>query len=372
MRDDFTKLTIATIAKRAGFRCSNPGCGCSTVGPALGHEGIINVGIAAHITAASPGGPRFDPSLTPEQRRHESNGIWACQTDGKLIDSDSKHFTVEMLRKWKRSAEIQAFLALAAPHLTRDQRIARAGPDTVDRELELLGLTAQEYLESVTLPLIGAAQNDLAAFKHMPRWPRNAITLNLRITDGDHKQTFNASGLAAAVETFNEIVIIAPPGTGKTTTLLQLVEAILSQDNSVAVFIPLSEWSSQMDSFFQSIVRRRAFAGVQRSTWRCSHTTVGWFLFWTAGTNLTQHRESVLPAKLDYCSANLPTLASLSALGVKRWTCRFPGRWLRLTHFQKANSWRLRALCAVQKGRPFSITPGELPAFVIWWQSRYT
>jgi hypothetical protein len=168
-----------------------------------------------------------------------------------------------MLRKWKRAAEIRALLALAAPHLTRDQRIAPAAPSTLDRELERLGLAAQDYLESVTLPLISAAQTDLAAFKNMAGWPCHAIALNLRITDGDYKQAFNVCGLAAAVETFNEIVVIAPPGTGKTTTLLQLVEAILSQDNSVAVFIPLSEWSSQMDSFFQSIVHRRAFTGVQ-------------------------------------------------------------------------------------------------------------
>jgi hypothetical protein len=168
-----------------------------------------------------------------------------------------------MLRKWKRAAEIQALLALAAPHLTSCQRITPAAPGTLEQELERLGLTVQDYFESVTLPLISAAQTDLVAFKNMPGWPRHAIALNLRISDGDFKQAFNASGLAAAVETFNEIVVIAPPGTGKTTTLLQLVEAILSQGNMVAVFIPLSEWSSQTDSFFQSIMRRRAFAGMQ-------------------------------------------------------------------------------------------------------------
>jgi hypothetical protein len=223
----------------------------------------VSIGEAAHITAADSGGPRFNPSLTREQRRHQSNGIWACADHAKLIDSDSEHFTVEMLRKWKQAAEIQALLALAAPHLTSGQRISPAATDTLEQELERLGLTVQDYFESVTLPLISAAQTDLAAFKNMPGWPSNAIPLNLRITDGDYKQAFNASGLAAAVETFNEIVVIAPPGTGKTTTLLQLVEAILFQGNSVAVFIPLSEWSSQNDSLFQSITRRRAFAGVQ-------------------------------------------------------------------------------------------------------------
>jgi len=51
------------------------------------------------------------------------------------------------------------------------------------------------------------------------------------------------------------------PGTGKTTTLLQVAEAILSRGNSIAVFIPLSEWSSQSDSLLASIARRHAFLG---------------------------------------------------------------------------------------------------------------
>lgn len=263
MRDDFTKETKEIIAKRAGYLCSNPSCRKPTVGAALGHDRFVSIGVAAHITAAAPGGPRYDPSLTPDQRKHQSNGIWACEDHAKLIDSDSVHFTVEMLRKWKRASEIQAFLALAAPHLAPGQRIMPAAPETMEAELERLGLTAQEYFESVTLPMISAAKSDLAMLKRMPGWPCHAIELNLRISEGDYKQTFNAYGLPPAVETFNEIVVIAPPGTGKTTTLLQLAEAILSQENSVALFIPLSEWSSQMDSFFQSILRRRAFAKVQ-------------------------------------------------------------------------------------------------------------
>lgn len=263
MRDDFTVKTKETIAKRAGYFCSNPGCRCLTVGPALGSDKPTNIGVAAHITAASPRGPRYDPSLSREERRHESNGIWACQNCGKLIDDANSHFTVEMLRRWKNAAQMHAFLSLTASHLTRGQLATPVAPETLELELEQLGLTVQDYFDSFILPLINAARNDLASFKDMPGWPLHAIALNLRISDGDYKQAFNVSGLVEAIETFNEIVVIAPPGTGKTTTLLQLADAILSQDKSVAVFIPLSEWSSQTDSFFQSILRRRAFAGVQ-------------------------------------------------------------------------------------------------------------
>ena len=93
MRDDFSKETIERLAKRAGYACSKPDCGIPTVGAAQGHDGVMNIGVAAHITAAAPGGPRFDPAFTIEQRRHHANGIWLCQTHARLVDTDSVLFT---------------------------------------------------------------------------------------------------------------------------------------------------------------------------------------------------------------------------------------------------------------------------------------
>lgn len=264
MRDEFNSRTKETIAKRARYLCSNPVCRQSTIGSAPSHDGFLNVGVAAHITAAAPGGPRYDQSLTREQRRHQSNGIWLCQTHAKLIDSDAQHFTVEMLREWKRTVEKQSLQSILTLSPAPDQRLSPAVPDTEDRELiERLNLPARDHdLESLTSRLIRAAQSDLSAFKHMPVWPRHSIALNLRLTDGDSVRAFNVSALATAIETFKEIAVVAPPGTGKTTTLLQMVDAILLQGKSMAAFVPLGEWSSQSGSLLQYIVRRQAFAGI--------------------------------------------------------------------------------------------------------------
>jgi hypothetical protein len=65
----------------------------------------VNVGVAAHITAASSGGPRFDDSLGEKERRSAANGIWLCQNCAKLIDSDTPRFTTAVLAKWKADAE---------------------------------------------------------------------------------------------------------------------------------------------------------------------------------------------------------------------------------------------------------------------------
>jgi hypothetical protein len=89
-----------------------------TVGANAAQDGIVTIGVAAHICAASAGGPRYDPLQTPEQRRGKENGIWLCQNCGKLIDSDEAKFTEEVLRRWKRDAQERALRELVAPGLS--------------------------------------------------------------------------------------------------------------------------------------------------------------------------------------------------------------------------------------------------------------
>jgi len=157
VRDEFTQPTKDRIARRAGWVCSNPDCRCATVGAAEGDDGVINVGVAAHITAASSDGPRYDPSLTSEQRRHHSNGIWLCQKDAKAIDSDEKHFTVEMLQTWKRDAERRSFQAIVAPGAQRDQQVAAVTIDAAVKVLIVrLGLPAHDDIGTVAARLIAA------------------------------------------------------------------------------------------------------------------------------------------------------------------------------------------------------------------------
>jgi hypothetical protein len=108
VRDNFTVSVIDTLGRRAGQLCSNPQCRQPTSGPAQQPEKSINVGVASHITAASAGGPRYDPELTTEARSSIENGIWLCQTCAKLIDSDVGRFTVAVLVSWKSTAEALA------------------------------------------------------------------------------------------------------------------------------------------------------------------------------------------------------------------------------------------------------------------------
>jgi hypothetical protein len=108
MRDDFTEEVKRTLAARAGTVCSNPDCRALTSGPQNDSTKALNVGVAAHITSAAEGGPRYNSSLSSEERRHPDNGIWLCQTCAKLIDNDAAEFTERLLRAWKEIAEHRA------------------------------------------------------------------------------------------------------------------------------------------------------------------------------------------------------------------------------------------------------------------------
>jgi hypothetical protein len=83
--------------------------------PTIGPDGANNsasIGVAAHITAAANGGPRYDPSLNPEERAAAENGIWLCQTCSRLVDVDVASFSEDQLREWKTLAEMRAYLGI--------------------------------------------------------------------------------------------------------------------------------------------------------------------------------------------------------------------------------------------------------------------
>lgn len=108
MRDDFSLSTKELLAKRVAYRCSNQKCRQVTSGPQEDPTKAVNIGVASHITAASPGGPRFDPSLTPKERQAAENGIWLCQSCAKLVDNDPTRYGVDTLRRWNALAEATA------------------------------------------------------------------------------------------------------------------------------------------------------------------------------------------------------------------------------------------------------------------------
>jgi hypothetical protein len=107
-RDDFSKDVVRSLRERVGSRCSNPDCKKLTTGPNDRIEKSTIIGVASHITAAAPLGPRFNSEFTALERSSIRNGIWLCQNCGRLVDADPNSYPVEKLHRWKNEAEDHA------------------------------------------------------------------------------------------------------------------------------------------------------------------------------------------------------------------------------------------------------------------------
>jgi flagellar biosynthesis regulator FlaF len=104
-RDEFTPATKRSLAIRAAHFCSNPFCLKLTAGPHSDPTKHLTTGHAAHIHAAAPKGPRYDPDQLPNQRQAISNGLWLCRECGDIVDKDTSPHSPAQLRKWKENHE---------------------------------------------------------------------------------------------------------------------------------------------------------------------------------------------------------------------------------------------------------------------------
>ena len=113
-RIEFETGVRAALARNAGYRCSFPRCGAPTIGPS--EEGELrssNTGMACHIIAAAggPGARRVIPGTPDSVISSINNGIWLCYKHGKIVDTDEATYTVDMLRIWRKLAELKAKLS---------------------------------------------------------------------------------------------------------------------------------------------------------------------------------------------------------------------------------------------------------------------
>lgn len=156
-RDDFPDRVKLVLAQRVGSRCSHPECRALTTGPHTEADKRVSVGVAAHITAAAPGGPRYNPNLTPEDRTSADNGIWMCQTHGTLVDRDAERYPESLLREWKIEAEKHAEAEIG-------KTASASRPSAVsDKRLEVSQEAWQRLIKAV-----GTAQNRFGPGREVP------------------------------------------------------------------------------------------------------------------------------------------------------------------------------------------------------------
>lgn len=142
-RDDFPAAIRTALAARAAFRCSI--CDLPTVGPSdESPTATSSIGTAAHIRAASPGGRRYDETMTIEARAGIGNGIWLCANHGRLVDTDDVTYTAEALHRFKVEHEVRCKQALGL-----NVRAGRPGGHLVALGPEIVCIGDVERVEGV-------------------------------------------------------------------------------------------------------------------------------------------------------------------------------------------------------------------------------
>lgn len=94
-----SEKTIKRLFASSGNRCAFPKCTFKVVH----HKSIL--GKICHIKAASPNGPRYDPTQTQAERHAYENLILLCGGHHTLVDDDPETYTVEALVKMKADHE---------------------------------------------------------------------------------------------------------------------------------------------------------------------------------------------------------------------------------------------------------------------------
>jgi hypothetical protein len=285
-RDDFTKSTVLQIAKRAGWLCSFPTCRKPTVGATSDDEGDINIGTAAHICAAAPRGPRYNEVMSPEERSSVKNGIWMCRDHGKAIDSSDPEFTVERLREWKKQAENESWRRVLRNEATPGQA------DATDAQL--------------AVRIRAAAEADLRVFRQTAKWPSTSVPLTLEVDDFDEPVT--TSALAGAVASLDDLILVAAPGMGKTTTLFQIAEGVLATGKGTPLIVPLGDWATEGATVLDSILKRPAFRGVSEEDIREAAAQPGVVLLLDGWNELHAQARSRARVQITALKAELPEL----------------------------------------------------------------
>jgi len=132
--------TAATVKRLFAFsknQCAFPDC----TAPIVEASGVVT-GIICHIKARNRGGPRYDTRQSPEERHSFDNLMLLCSRHSKIIDSQPKTYTVDLLREIKElherdgNIEISAADAGRALKLLDEYRVIYVAPGsavTVER-----------------------------------------------------------------------------------------------------------------------------------------------------------------------------------------------------------------------------------------------
>lgn len=155
LRDRVPPAQEKVVIARSGNKCAYPGCGLDlTIYPKSDGDRPKATGKVAHIAAASPGGPRYDASMTAEQRGSAQNLIYLCGPHHDVVDTQLDYHTREFLlaAKYSHEAAVERAVRNALGEVTYEEltvvcSVIASTPATPQQLGVELALPLQEKIE---------------------------------------------------------------------------------------------------------------------------------------------------------------------------------------------------------------------------------
>lgn len=157
------RKTLQAILALSGNRCAWPDCSRVYFDPSS--ETVV--GEVAHIRARNAGGPRYDPLLSNEALHGVGNLMVLCREHHRIVDQNPDDYPVELLLRWKASAE-------EGPAEADDQTILAALAQLSDGQGRILAgvdalVLAQRSARRPVLAIVGTGGTQTeSAFQ--PNW----------------------------------------------------------------------------------------------------------------------------------------------------------------------------------------------------------
>ena len=153
-------IACATISRRMSKKCWRSAlgiyaptqiAGSATAGPLDDPAKAVNIGVAAHITAASPGGPRFDDTLTSESA-HLTRMAFGCVRTTASTVALTRAVSPSIFCAGGRLRQARALQAIEAPARQSD-RASSVERDAICRALlELHDTGVHKILNAARAP----------------------------------------------------------------------------------------------------------------------------------------------------------------------------------------------------------------------------
>ncbi len=231
--------------------------------------------------------------MKAEERKSASNGIWLCQNHAKLVDTKDPMFTVEFLREWKDQAQKDSWRRVRYNDVPDGDRLQESAED------------------DLSVRFRAATTTDLDNFRRSDTWPANTILRTLRVEGLD--EPFSTSRVAEALATLDDLIIIAEPGMGKTTTLFQIAEAVLENGYGSPIIVPLGDWSANDSSLLESILKRASFREISEGEFHTVAAPPGVLLLLDGWNELDSASRRRAEVELRRLEMELPHLSLLVA-----------------------------------------------------------